>query len=307
MWEIGRPPKPATGPLAVEVQNKKTRPPPRYNEGTLVDAMQNAWCFLDDEALRSRLREARGIGTPATRAEVIRGLKAQEFLVAAGRHIVPTGRGLELFAVLERADPALVDPGVTAQLECLLDEVLVGRQEMMGAIDAVCAQAQRIVGRLTSHAGEGRKAAASLGGGGGLGVAAAEWIMRQNPMLMGYASLPVHQLALAVHGVHLVENMKLDALARRGPHEFAFAVQPLKMIWAPINHVSPAQRGARSPLVVGCRLAKLSGCCLGLCSALPSMPIARPLFSGAVRPALRAKSYQGRKTVPRFAARPSSS
>ena len=148
------------------VEDKETRPPPRYNEGTLVDAMQNAWRFVDDEALRDRLREAKGIGTPATRAEVIRGLKAQEFLVASGKHIVPTERGLELFAVLERADPALVDPGVTAQLECLLDEVLVGRQEMMGAIDAVCSQAQRIIGRLTSEAGEGRGVAAPLGGGG---------------------------------------------------------------------------------------------------------------------------------------------
>ena len=62
---------------------------------------------------------------------------------------MPTERGLALFGILERADPALVDPGVTAQLERLLDEVLVGRQAMMGAIDAVCAQAQRIIGRLT--------------------------------------------------------------------------------------------------------------------------------------------------------------
>ena len=109
----------------------------------------------EDDALRDRLREARGIGTPATWAEVIRGLKAQEFLVASGKHIVPTERGLALFAVLEKADPALVDPGVTAPRECLLDEVLVGRQEMISAIDAVCAQAQRIIGRLTSDAGRG--------------------------------------------------------------------------------------------------------------------------------------------------------
>ncbi len=131
------------------VEDKETRPPPRYNEGTLVEAMQNAWRFIDDTALRERLREAKGIGTPATRAEIIRGLKAQDFLVADGKHIVPTERGLALFGVLERADPALVDPGVTAQLELLLDEVLVGRTEMMGAIDAVCAQALRIIGRLT--------------------------------------------------------------------------------------------------------------------------------------------------------------
>ncbi len=137
------------------VEDKETRPPPRYNEGTLIDAMQNAWRFVADEALRERLKEAKGIGTPATRAEVIRGLKAQEFLAADGKHIVPTARGLELHGVLERADPALVDPGVTAQMERLLDDVLVGRQEMVGAIDAVCDQAARIIGRLTEGAASG--------------------------------------------------------------------------------------------------------------------------------------------------------
>jgi DNA topoisomerase-3 len=137
------------------VEAKETRPPPRYNEGTLIDAMQNAWRFVEDEVLRERLKEAKGIGTPATRAEVIRGLKAQEFLVAQGKNIVPTERGLALFDVLHKADPALVDPGVTAQLERLLDEVLVGQTEMMGAIDAVCAQASRIIDRLTERAASG--------------------------------------------------------------------------------------------------------------------------------------------------------
>lgn len=46
-------------------------------------------------------------------------------------------------------------PRVTAQLELLLDEVLVGRTEIMGAIDTVCEQAQRIIGRLTEGAGVG--------------------------------------------------------------------------------------------------------------------------------------------------------
>ena len=138
--------------LEAEVEDKQTRPPPRYNEGTLIEAMQSAWRFVDDEALRERLREAKGIGTPATRAEVVRGLKAQGFLALDGKHIVATERGLALFGVLAQADPALVDPGVTAQLELLLDAVLVGRQEMLGAIDAVCAQALRSIGRLTEAA-----------------------------------------------------------------------------------------------------------------------------------------------------------
>jgi DNA topoisomerase-3 len=60
------------------VEDKETRPPPRYNEGTLIEAMQNAWRFVADEVLQERLKEAKGIGTPATRAEIIRGLKAQD-------------------------------------------------------------------------------------------------------------------------------------------------------------------------------------------------------------------------------------
>jgi DNA topoisomerase-3 len=138
-----------------KIEDKETRPPPRYNEGTLIEAMQNAWRFVDDEVFRERLKEANGIGTPATRAEMIGGLKKQNFLIAQGKHIVPTETGLSLFGVLKQADPALVDPGVTAQLECLLDDVVVGKQEMIGAIDAVCDVAERIIGKLKDGASAG--------------------------------------------------------------------------------------------------------------------------------------------------------
>ncbi len=146
-----------------KIEDKETRPPPRYNEGTLIEAMQNAWRFVDDEVLRERLKEAKGIGTPATRAEIIGGLKKQGFLIAQGKHIVPTEAALSLFGFLKQADPALVDPGVTAQLECLLDDVVVGKQEMVGAIDAVCNVAERIIGKLTKSAGTIQKTAREIG------------------------------------------------------------------------------------------------------------------------------------------------
>src|SRR6478609_4892515 len=151
-----------------KIENKETRPPPRYNEGTLIEAMQNAWRFVDDEVLRDRLKEAKGIGTPATRAEIIGGLKKQDFLIAQGKNIVPTETGLSLFGVLKQADPALVDPGVTAQLECLLDDVVVGKQEMVGAIDAVCDVAQRIISKLKEGATAGGPSL--LGGAGDNGA-----------------------------------------------------------------------------------------------------------------------------------------
>ena len=114
------------------------------------------------------LKEAKGIGTPATRAEIIGGLKKQGFLIAEGKHIVPTETGLSLFGVLQ-ADPALVDPGVTAQLECLLDDVVVGKQEMVGAIDAVCDVAQRIIGKLKDGGAAGGPplVGAAVGSGAG--------------------------------------------------------------------------------------------------------------------------------------------
>src|SRR5882757_3828749 len=153
-----------------KIENKETRPPPRYNEGALIEAMQNAWRFVDDEALRERLKEAKGIGTPATRAEIIGGLKKQGFLIAQGKNIVPTETGLSLFGVLKQADPALVDPGVTAQLECLLDDVVVGKQEMVGAIDAVCDVAERIINKLKEGATAGGPSLLGSAGGNGTGA-----------------------------------------------------------------------------------------------------------------------------------------
>jgi kynurenine formamidase len=56
---------------------------------------------------------------------------------------------------------------------------------------------------------------------------------------MPEASLPVHQLALVVNGVLLLENMKLDDLARRGQGEFALMVQPLKVKGGTGSTVAP--------------------------------------------------------------------
>ena len=89
----------------------------------------------------------------------------------------------------------------------------------------------------------------------GIGVAAAEWVIARNPMLMGAdnwpvecapsktmpdASLPVHQIALVIHGVHLLENMKLDQLVQRREREFALMVQPLKVQGGTGSTVAPS-------------------------------------------------------------------
>ena len=87
----------------------------------------------------------------------------------------------------------------------------------------------------------------------GIGVAAAEWLARQDPMLVGshnapveispnpdpQISLPVHQIMLVVNGTHLLENLKLDELAAKRVHEFAFVMQPLKLKGATGSTVAP--------------------------------------------------------------------
>ena len=136
-----------------KVQAKKTQPPPRYSEGTLVDAMQNAWRFVEEEALRERLKEAKGIGTPATRAEIIKGLKRQCLLAADGKNVVPTPAGLQLFEVLRAAAPALVDPGTTAVWEMRLDDVVMGRADFRAVIDEIAREADRLIRVLRQRDG----------------------------------------------------------------------------------------------------------------------------------------------------------
>jgi DNA topoisomerase-3 len=133
---------------APKVESKRTAPPPRYNEGTLIDAMQNAWRFVDDKAMRDRLKEAKGIGTPATRAEIIKGLKRQNLLVTDRKLIVPTEAGLQLFEVLRDAAPALVDPGTTAQREMHLDAVVTSQMDFRSVIDGIAAEAGKMIAVL---------------------------------------------------------------------------------------------------------------------------------------------------------------
>jgi kynurenine formamidase len=88
----------------------------------------------------------------------------------------------------------------------------------------------------------------------GVGVAAAEWLVKQDPVLVGSdnwpvevspnpdkdLSLPGHQIFLAVNGVHILENLKLDELVAKRVYEFAFTMQPMKMQGATGSTVAPA-------------------------------------------------------------------
>jgi kynurenine formamidase len=87
----------------------------------------------------------------------------------------------------------------------------------------------------------------------GIGIKAAQWLIAKDPMLLGsdnwpvevapnpdpQLSLPVHQLALVVNGVHLLENLKTDELVAKQAYEFAFIMQPLKIQGGTGSSVAP--------------------------------------------------------------------
>jgi len=87
----------------------------------------------------------------------------------------------------------------------------------------------------------------------GIGTAAAEWLAKQDPMLVGADNTaveispnpdpdlagPVHQIMLVVNGIHLLENLRLDELAARRAHEFALIVEPLKIQGGTGSTVAP--------------------------------------------------------------------
>jgi DNA topoisomerase-3 len=135
------------------VEEKRTQAPPRYNEGTLIDAMQNAWRFVDDSVQRERLKDAKGVGTPATRAAIIEGLKRQGLLAPSGKWIVPTEAGLELYALLSEAAPILVDPGTTALWELKLDGIQQRTSGVLQVVDEIAAEANRLIEVLKQQSG----------------------------------------------------------------------------------------------------------------------------------------------------------
>jgi DNA topoisomerase-3 len=147
----------ADGEVAVlhgaRVEEKRTQAPPRYTEGTLIDAMQHAWRFVEDPVQRARLKDAKGIGTPATRAAIIEGLKRQGLLAPSGKWIVPTAAGLELHGLLRAAAPVLVDPGTTALWELRLDGILRRASDVVRVVEEIAAEADRLIQVLKQHSG----------------------------------------------------------------------------------------------------------------------------------------------------------
>ncbi len=110
--------------LSVKVIKGKTTPPEPYTEGTLTEDMRNVAKFVTDDRLKQILKDSKGIGTPATRANIIEVLKNRGFCAPEKDKLRSTEFGR---AVIRHLPRQVKDPGLTAAWEEALDRIAEGR------------------------------------------------------------------------------------------------------------------------------------------------------------------------------------
>lgn len=112
----------------VETLAEQTRPPARITEARLLSLMENAGRDLEDEDLAAAMHE-RGLGTPATRAEIIENLIAKGYVVRIGRVLRPTAKGIRLIDILKRVHiDGLASAELTGEMEYHLNQVEHGQR-----------------------------------------------------------------------------------------------------------------------------------------------------------------------------------
>ena len=108
--------------LEIEVLQKETTPPQRFNEGSLLSAMERIDKFVEEEEIKERLAGKGGIGTVATRHEIIEKLVERKYISRDGRKILSTKLGRNLIDALKES-PEITSPGLTAIYEQVLERI----------------------------------------------------------------------------------------------------------------------------------------------------------------------------------------
>jgi DNA topoisomerase-3 len=135
----------------IRVNANETRPPARYSEATLLSAMEGAGKMVDDEELRAAMA-GRGLGTPATRAQIIENLINEQYIHREGRELVPTAKGFSLMTLLNGLGiPELTHPELTGDWEWKLARMEKGELSRSEFMKEIAAMTQQIVDRAKSY------------------------------------------------------------------------------------------------------------------------------------------------------------
>jgi len=136
---------------SVDVKGLQTKPPARYNEATLLGAMEGAGKLVDDDELREAMAE-RGLGTPATRASIIEGLLTEKYMLREGRDLIPTAKAFQLMTLLRGLEvEELTKPELTGQWEFQLAQMEKGRLEREVFMAEIAKMAERVVAKAKSY------------------------------------------------------------------------------------------------------------------------------------------------------------
>lgn len=125
----------------------KTTPPARYTEATLLTAMENPTGQVDDGSLRDALKSAGGLGTPATRADIIEKLFDSFYVERRGKEIHPTSKGKQLIGIVP---PELKSAELTAKWEQRLSLIAAGKANDRQFVDEMRKYAASLVSEVKS-------------------------------------------------------------------------------------------------------------------------------------------------------------
>ena len=136
---------------SIDLNASSTRPPARYNEATLLSAMEGAGKMVDDEELKAAMA-GRGLGTPATRAQIIENLLGEQYLHREGRDLQPTAKAFSLMTLLNGLGIAsLTSPELTGEWEWKLARMERGEMSRSAFMQEISAMTQNIVERAKSY------------------------------------------------------------------------------------------------------------------------------------------------------------
>ncbi|MGG1945303.1 DNA topoisomerase III [Trinickia sp. NRRL B-1857] len=128
-----------------------TKPPARYNEATLLSAMEGAGKLVEDDELREAMA-AKGLGTPATRAAIIEGLLGEKYLVREGRELIPTAKAFQLMTLLRGLGvKELTAPELTGEWEYKLSQMERGKLARDAFMQEIARMTQTIVKRAKEY------------------------------------------------------------------------------------------------------------------------------------------------------------
>jgi DNA topoisomerase-3 len=141
-------------------EEKETKPPRRFTEGSLLAAMETAGKLVDEEELREAMKDS-GIGTPATRAAIIERLLQVGYIERDGRALVVTEKGLNVIRLL--GEHALTSPDMTGEWEHRLARIETGEDSREAFMGDIVKFAEETVGELDAKLKDVRIPRANLG------------------------------------------------------------------------------------------------------------------------------------------------